>query len=131
MMIIFAMMIGGGACSTTGGVKLMRLGIIFKSFFMEVKRFMMPPKAVYKETYHHIQDVVIDEKRIKSTYVFFSMFMFSYVGGAVIAMACGYPALASLFESVSATANVGLSTDRCVHPFGGDHTLVARAGSSQ
>jgi len=107
--IIFAMMIGGGVCATTGGIKLMRLGIIFKSFFMEIKKWMMPPKAVYKDTYHHLQDVVLEDKRIKETFIFFALFLFTYIIGAIIGMLCGYPALASLFESVSATANVGLS----------------------
>ncbi|MCF7908388.1 MAG: TrkH family potassium uptake protein [Candidatus Omnitrophica bacterium] len=107
--VIFAMMIGGGVCSTTGGIKLMRLGIIFRTFFMEVKRWMMPAKAVYKERFHHLQDLVLTDKRIKDAYIFFTFFLFTYVFGALVGMAYGYPAHLALFESVSATANVGLS----------------------
>ncbi|MFH1772609.1 MAG: TrkH family potassium uptake protein [Candidatus Omnitrophota bacterium] len=107
--VIFAMMIGGGVCSTTGGIKLMRIGIILKTFIMETKRWMMPFKAVYKDRLHHLQDIILSEKRIKEAYVFFSLFLFTYVSGAIIGMIYGYPALFSLFESVSATANVGLS----------------------
>jgi len=107
--IIFAMMIGGGVCSTTGGIKLMRLGIIFKTFFMEVKRWMMPVKSVYKDRFHHLQDLILSDKRIKDAYVFFAIFIFTYLAGALVAMALGYPALPALFESVSATANVGLT----------------------
>jgi len=107
--VIFAMMIGGGICSTTGGIKLMRLGIIFKTFFMEVKRKIMPSRAVYKDTFHHLQDLILSDKRIKEAYVFFAMFLFVYVAGALVAMGLGYPPLPALFESVSATANVGLS----------------------
>ena len=37
------------------------------------------------------------------------IFIFTYVAGALVGMAFGYPASHALFESVSATANVGLS----------------------
>jgi len=107
--IIFAMMIGGCVCSTTGGIKLMRLGIVFKSFFMEIKRWMMPFRAVYRNRFHHLQSLVLSDKRMKEAYLFFFIFLFTYVAGAIIAMGFGYPAQEALFESVSATANVGLS----------------------
>ncbi len=107
--IIFAMMIGGGVCSTTGGIKLMRLGIVFKTFFIESKRWMMPFKAIYKDKFHHLQDVTLSDKRIKEAFTLFVLFLFIYLAGALIAIILGYPPLASLFESVSATANVGLS----------------------
>ena len=107
--VIFAMMIGGGVCSTTGGIKLMRLGVVFKMFFIEIKRWMMPFKSVYKERIHHLRDVILTDKRIKAAYLFFTIFIFTYVGGAIVAIILGYPAHLALFESVSATANVGLS----------------------
>ncbi|MBN3040459.1 MAG: TrkH family potassium uptake protein [Candidatus Omnitrophica bacterium] len=109
IMVIFAMMIGGGVCSTTGGIKLMRLGIIFKTMFIEVKRWMMPFKAVYKDRLHHLQELILSDKRIKEAYVFFFFFIFTYIAGAIVGIVLGYPPLHSLFESVSATANVGLS----------------------
>ncbi|MCK4519757.1 MAG: TrkH family potassium uptake protein [Candidatus Omnitrophica bacterium] len=109
MAVIFAMMIGGCVCSTTGGIKLMRLGIVFKAFFMEIKRWMMPFRAVYKDRFHHLQSLVLTDKRIKDAYLFFFIFIFTYAAGGIVAMGFGYPASAALFESVSATANVGLS----------------------
>ena len=107
--VIFAMMIGGGVCSTTGGIKLMRLGIIFKSFFIEVKRWMMPFKSVAKDRFHHLQDLILSDKRIKEAYLLFTIFLFTYAAGAIVAIIFGYSPLPALFESVSATANVGLS----------------------
>lgn len=107
--IIFAMMIGGCVCSTTGGIKLMRVGLVFRAFFVEIKRWMMPYRAVYKDRFHHLQDLVLTDKRIKEAYLFFFVFIFVYVAGAIVAMGFGYPAAEALFESVSATANVGLS----------------------
>ncbi|MCF7875231.1 MAG: TrkH family potassium uptake protein [Candidatus Omnitrophica bacterium] len=108
--VIFAMMIGGGVCSTTGGIKLMRIGIIFKTIFAEVKRWIMPPNAVFKEKYHHLNNLLLSNKRIKDAFVIFILFIITYVAGALIAIGLGYPGIAALFESVSATANVGLSS---------------------
>ncbi|UCD15337.1 MAG: TrkH family potassium uptake protein [Candidatus Omnitrophota bacterium] len=107
--ITLAMMIGGGVCATTGGIKLMRLGIIFRTFFMEIKRWMMPFKSVYKERFHHLQELILSDKRIKEAYIFFTLFLVTYIGGAIIGMIYGYQPVMALFESVSATANVGLS----------------------
>jgi len=107
--VIFAMMIGGGVCSTTGGIKLMRIGIVVKAFFIEIRQRMMPFKSVYKDRFHHLQDLLLTDKRIKEAYLFFVIFLFTYVAGAIAGMILGYPALPALFESVSATANVGLS----------------------
>jgi len=107
--IIFAMMIGGGVCSTTGGIKLMRIGIIFKAILTEIKRWIMPPGAVFKEKFHHLNNLLVTNKRIKEAFIIFILFIITYVAGALVAMGFGYPGTASLFESVSATANVGLS----------------------
>ena len=107
--VIFAMMIGGGVCSTTGAIKLMRVGIIFKSMVMEIKRWMMPFRSVFRDRFHHLQDVILSDKRIKEAYIFTAIFLLTYAAGAVVGIILGYPPLAALFESVSATANVGLS----------------------
>ncbi|MFH1519823.1 MAG: TrkH family potassium uptake protein [Candidatus Omnitrophota bacterium] len=107
--VIFAMMIGGGVCSTTGGIKLMRVGLVFKTFFVEIKRWMLPFRAVYKDRFHHLQSLILSDKRIKDAYLFFFIFIVTYAAGAIVAMGFGYPASQALFESVSATANVGLS----------------------
>jgi trk system potassium uptake protein TrkH len=45
----------------------------------------------------------------------FALYVMTYIAGGVIGVAYGYPAGAALFESVLATANVGLSTG-ITHP---------------
>ena len=88
-------------------------GNYFRTFLMEIKRWMMPAKAVYKDRFHHLQDLILNDKRIKDAYIFFAFFLFVYVFGALVGMAYGYPARLALFESVSATANVGFIFFRC------------------
>lgn len=107
--IIFAMMIGGGVCSTTGGIKLMRIGIIFKTILIEIKHWIMPPGAVFREKFHHLNNLLVNDKRIKEAFIVFVLFLSTYLAGALVAIGFGYPGTAALFESVSATANVGLT----------------------
>ena len=54
-------------------------------------------------------EYALSDKRIKEAYIFFAIFLFTYVAGALVGMVFGYKPILALFESVSATANVGLS----------------------
>jgi len=107
--IILAMGLGGGVCSTTGGIKLMRLGLIFKSLQFEIKRWFYPPSLKISQKYHHLQDFILDEKRMVWVFSIFFLYLISYFVGSLVGVLLGYPFLPALFESVSAAANVGLS----------------------
>jgi trk system potassium uptake protein TrkH len=109
IIFIIAMGIGGGVCSTTGGIKLMRLGFVFKAILGEIKRALIPFKAVYKNTYHHLQDTVLEERYVREAFIIISIYFLCYLVGGLLGLFFGYPPVASFFESVSATANVGLS----------------------
>ncbi len=109
LMLILAMAFGGGVCSTTGGIKLMRLGLMFKGAVLEIKEKIFPQKAVFVEKYHHISSLSIDDKKIRGVFFIFLMYLVSYLAGAIIGVFCGYNFLPALFESTSAAANVGLS----------------------
>ena len=107
--IIIAMAIGGGACSTAGGIKVLRLGLLFKAFLEEIKRLMSPESAVIIQKFHHIKDIVLNDRLLRNTMLITIAYIFLYFAGAVVGMLFGYPALNSFFESASAAANVGLS----------------------
>lgn len=107
--IIAAMAIGGGACSTTGAIKVLRIGVIAKAFIQDVRRIMLPEAAIAQQKFHHIKDMILDEKQVRSAALICLAYLVLYFGGAVAGMFFGYPFLESLFESTSAAANVGLS----------------------
>ena len=69
----------------------------------------MPHKAVYRDSFHHLRDTLIEERHLKETFVMVGFYFLAYLLGGVIGLFYGYTPLASFFESVSATANVGLS----------------------
>jgi trk system potassium uptake protein TrkH len=107
--IIVAMGLGGGSCSTTGGIKMLRAGIVFKALKQDLKKIILPEKAVVVQKFHHIQDVFLEDRQARAALLITLAYLMLYAAGAGVGMLFGYPFLDSLFESTSAAANVGLS----------------------
>lgn len=107
--LICAMALGGAVCSTTGAIKMLRLGIIFKALVQDIKRIILPEKAVVMQKFHHIKEVFVVDKQVRSAFLITLAYLILYGAGAMVGMYFGYPFVDSLFESTSAAANVGLS----------------------
>jgi len=107
--IIIAMGLGGAACSTTGGIKMVRIGIACKALIQDIKRIMVPESAVVVSKFHHIKSIVLEDKQVRSVLIILLSYLILYGLGGLMGMALGYPFWESLFESTSAAANVGLS----------------------
>ena len=107
--LICAMALGGCICSTAGGIKMLRVGIIGKAFKEDLKRIIMPGRAIVIEKFHHIKEIFLEDKQVRSVLLITLAYIILYIIGALIGMFYGHPFLESLFESTSAAANVGLS----------------------
>lgn len=107
--LVLAMGLGGGMCSTTGGIKMLRVGIILKGVLQDINKFLLPPSAVLVQKIHHVHDIVLEEKTVRTAFVVTFAFIGFYGLGTMVAVFLGYPMLDALFESTSAAANVGLS----------------------
>lgn len=107
--LICAMALGGAVCSTTGAIKMLRIGVIFKALVEDIKRIILPEKAVVVQKYHHIRDVFLEDRQVRSAFLITLAYILLFGIGALAGMFSGYPFLYSLFESTSASANVGLS----------------------
>ncbi len=107
--IIIAMLFGGSACSTAGGFKGLRIGIIAHTLKREIKRMALPDSIVSVEKYHHIRDVVLDDNLIRSAFLIVAAYVLTFTLGTLAGMLCGYSFGQSAFESASVTGNVGLS----------------------
>ncbi|MDD5131018.1 MAG: TrkH family potassium uptake protein [Candidatus Omnitrophica bacterium] len=107
--LIIAMALGGAVCSTTGAIKMLRIGIIFKAFKEDLKKIIMPERALVVEKFHHIKDVFVEDKLARSALIITLAYIILYLLGALVGMFYGHPFLNALFESTSAAANVGLS----------------------
>lgn len=110
LLMIALMLIGGGAGSTAGGIKQYRIYILYRALLWEVKRMMLPQRAVTEprawqgENQHFLSDALI---RQVSVLVFFYLLIFGV--GSCVTVAYGYPLPDSLFEFASTLSTVGLS----------------------
>jgi trk system potassium uptake protein len=107
--IIIGMAIGGSLSSTGGGVKALRIGVITKSIILQTKRALAPPSSAVKVRYHHITERILTPDVTGAAATVFILYLGTYLMGGVAGAIYGYGIPESLFESVSATANSGLS----------------------
>lgn len=109
-MIVVAMALGGMAGSTSGGIKALRLGLVFKSVVGDVRRILVPTDAIVVDTYHDgHQPRFITTPAVRAASTILLLYVLLYFGGALVGMFYGYTIQDALFESTSAAAAVGLS----------------------
>jgi len=110
MVVITLMLIGGGTCSTAGGVKQYRVYLLFKALLWELRRPFLPRTAVTEnfvwqgENKDYIQDV-----RVRRVATFVFLYLATYILGTMVLAAYGFSLRDSLFEFASALGTVGLS----------------------
>ena len=102
--------VGGSAGSTAGGVKLHRVGIIFKSIVSTVKEAVSPSSARVVVSYNHLGRRVRSSDAVKEAMTVFVLFVITYSVGALVGIAHGYEASQAIMESVSMTSNGGIIT---------------------
>jgi trk system potassium uptake protein TrkH len=109
-MLILLMLIGGGTCSTAGGIKQFRIYLFWKLLFWDIGRHLMPQAAVVERpVWEGGRNVFIDDARVRQAAVFIFLYVVIYVCGVMLLCACGFSLSDSLFEFASAIGTVGLS----------------------
>ncbi|MDP2929777.1 MAG: TrkH family potassium uptake protein [Candidatus Omnitrophota bacterium] len=107
--VTLAMAIGGSVCSTTGAIKVFRIGVIYKALRQDIKKMLIPETAIFIQKIHHIKDVILEDKYVRISALILISYVNLYILGTVAGMLYGYSLSEASFESVSAAANVGLS----------------------
>ena len=102
--------VGGSAGSTAGGVKLHRVGIIFKSIVSTVKEAVSPSSARVVVSYNHLGRRVLSSDAVKEAMTVFVLFVITYSVGALVGIAHGYEASQAIMESVSMPSHGGIIT---------------------
>jgi trk system potassium uptake protein TrkH len=105
-----AMAVGGSAGSTSGGIKLFRLGIISKSIKATIKETLAPDSARVAVDYFHLGRRRVSPEIVQEAMGVFALYVITYVIGSLIGIAHGYEASQAIFESVSMTSNGGLTS---------------------
>jgi len=108
-MLIIAMLIGGSACSTAGGFKGLRVGIVFKGIISDIRKLLSSERSVRVFKFHHIKEIVLEDGMVKSAAFIIICYMLLFTIGTAIGAFYGYPILEAAFEAASVTGNVGLS----------------------
>lgn len=104
------MVIGAGSCSTGGGIKWLRIGIMFKGVWWQIRTFLLPKSAKIPHKIHHITDMRADETLLKLTGMFVFVYLLMYMISVIIVLLYYQNVSQVLFEVASAMSNVGLGS---------------------
>ena len=107
--MVVAMLIGGSACSTAGGIKGLRIGIIFKGIYNDIQKLMKGERTMRVIKYHHIKDYILDDATFRSAASIAILYIALFTVGVLLTTLSGYSLIESSFEVASVTGNVGLS----------------------
>ncbi|WP_051957723.1 TrkH family potassium uptake protein [Desulfobacter vibrioformis] len=104
------MLIGGGTCSTAGGIKQFRIYLLFKMLVWDIKHHLIPKTAVAElPVWEGNQRVFMNDTGLRQVTMFVFLYMTTYGLGVMVLCAYGYTLRDSLFEFASALGTVGLS----------------------
>jgi trk system potassium uptake protein TrkH len=106
-LLILLMLSGGMVGSTTGGIKLWRILVIFKAVGIQIKKAFLPSGSVQVVK---INNAPISEHMIADSAIFVFTYLFLFLFGAGMFIASDYSLNDALFIVASALGNVGLST---------------------
>lgn len=110
VILLLFMLIGLGAGSTAGGIKLYRMAIVFKSIYYDIKSKLMPKRAVSsKKINFYGKDVELTNERVFEAHNFIMLYFIVLFIGTLIVSACGNSVGDSFFEVTSALSCVGVS----------------------
>ncbi len=102
-LIFLAMLVGGNAGSTAGGVKVIRYVVIIKTLFAEMKRTLHPRALIA---------VYVDGKKLKesilaSTFGFFVLYIFTNVLLSIYLYGRGFDTMTSISGALAIVGNIG------------------------
>lgn len=110
LVLIVLMLIGGGTCSTAGGIKQFRVYLLCKLLYWDIQRSLLPKAAILERpVWEGNRQVFVDDARVRQVTVFVFLYLTLYVSGVMLLCTCGFSLTDSLFEFASALGTAGLS----------------------
>ncbi len=107
VVMIISMAIGGCLGSTAGGIKILRLLLLLRLFQLTIQRIAVPSHAVVQV---QLGGRTLEDDDLLRALVLIALFGVVILLSWLPFVVAGYDPLNALFEVVSATATVGLST---------------------
>lgn len=110
MVLILAMLIGGGSGSTSGGIKLFRIYVLIKALIWEVRMAFLPQHAVNEAIiWRGDKQSLLSDKQIRRIALFVFLYFMLFFVLVIVITAHGHDIGAAMFESASTLSTVGLS----------------------
>ena len=108
--LVVLMLVGGGTCSTAGGIKQFRVYALWKSVIWEVRKALSPSGAVQRRQLAGAGSLVhMNGERIGQIGTFVFLYLLLFALGSGIIMSYGFDFRDSIFEFASALGTVGAS----------------------
>ena len=124
LVVMFVIMfIGGCAGSTTGGVKIFRLQLLFRAAQSQIKK-LTQPHGVFVTTFNQ---KTVAEDTFNSVMGFFFMYILIFIIAAFLLSFLGLDFLTAISASASAISNVGPGLGDTIGPSGNYSSLPNQA----
>ena len=107
IVLILMMITGGCAGSTSGGIKLVRVILLFKYIYMELLRLVHPRVVIHAKINH----VRVTPDILSNIFAFIFLFMTTLVAVTLLIALDGQSILTSFGAALSALANIGPALD--------------------
>ncbi|MFW6308984.1 MAG: TrkH family potassium uptake protein [bacterium] len=105
ILFLMLMFIGGCVGSTAGGVKVIRITVLKKLLFREIKKFNLPKRAVFPIT---INGKPVEKKEsLRVTAIVFGWIILIIIGGVLTSLFSHLDPFQSLSGMISAVSNIG------------------------
>jgi len=110
-LLILLMIIGGGAGSTAGGIKLSRTYLLIRITCENIRKRLSPPQRITAPFYYRVQGKTpIDDTLIKDTVGFTTCYLGVFIiGTLLLTLTSGSSLFDAMFEFASAFGTVGIS----------------------
>jgi trk system potassium uptake protein len=110
IVMITLMLVGGGTCSTAGGIKQIRIYLMAKALWWDFRRYFLPRTAVIdRYIWQGENKEYITDTKIKDFSIYIFLYCITFIIGTAILAYHGYSLRDSLFEFASALGTVGIS----------------------
>ncbi len=109
-LLVVLMLIGGGVCSTAGGLKQYRIHILFRVTMRELKRLLLPQSTIMAEpVWQGEHRIFLQDAQVRQIVAFVCLYLATYATGSLILTMTGNSMEAAFFEFASAIGTVGLT----------------------
>ncbi|HRW91702.1 MAG TPA: TrkH family potassium uptake protein [Thermotogota bacterium] len=109
-LLTLLMIFGGMMDSTSGGLKLLRIFVVFKAIWVEIQLFFLPKGTVkHFQVYKGAKKIPLDDALLKNILLYFTLYFLTFAVGVGWLASYGHDLKSSAFEFASALSTVGLS----------------------